>query len=84
MPLYSFKCEACGEEFDDVRTIDDRNKPLEEACPNCGESGRIQRQLSSARIVSGVGDFRRKVPDVFKDRLREIKKMSGKDNKIDV
>lgn len=84
MPLYAYVCNNCGHEFDDVKSIDDRDLPLMEPCPECDTSGGLQRKLSSAKIVSGVGDFRRKVPDAFKDRLREIKKASGRGNVIDV
>jgi len=84
MPLYSYGCENCGHEFDDVKSINDRDQPLGEPCPECGDTGGVQRKLSSARIVSGVGDFRAKVPDVFKDRLREIKKKAGRMSTIDV
>lgn len=84
MPLYGYECQSCGNEFVEMRTISERNAPENEPCPVCSEVGQVKKQLSNARIVAGVGDFRAKVPDVFKDRLREIKKMSGKDNKIDV
>jgi putative FmdB family regulatory protein len=84
MPLYSYGCENCDHEFYDVKKIEDRDQPLGEPCPNCGVTGGVQRRLTSARIVSGVGDFRRHVPDVFKDRLREIKKIAGKTSTIDV
>lgn len=84
MPLYAYQCEECGHDFSDVKKIADRDVPLGEPCPSCGTEGKVTKLLGSPRIVSGVGDFRRKVPDVFKDRLREIKKQSGKGNTIDV
>lgn len=83
MPLYQYKCE-CGHEFDEILKISERNIPKEQPCEACGKTGAIEIQISSPRIVSGVGDFRAKVPDVFKDRLREIKKNSGRGNTIDV
>ena len=84
MPLYAYGCEKCGYEFDDVKRIEDRDQPLGDPCPDCGETGGVQRKLTTAKLVSGVGDFRRKVPDVFKDRLREIKKSAGRTSTIDV
>jgi putative FmdB family regulatory protein len=84
MPLYAYGCEKCDHEFDEVMPIDNRDLPLGQSCPSCGETGGVQRKLSSPRIVSGVGDFRRNVPDVFKDRLREIKKAAGRTSTIDV
>ena len=84
MPLYSYKCEACEHEFDEVLPIDQRENPTKEACPVCATPGTVHKTLSTPRIVSGVGDFRRKVPDFFKDRLREIKKKAGRTSTIDV
>jgi putative FmdB family regulatory protein len=84
MPLYDFKCAACDHEFERALRIDDRAIPKDEPCPSCGVIGQVISQLAAPRTVSGVGDFRAKVPDVFKDRLREIKKISGKGCVIDV
>jgi putative FmdB family regulatory protein len=84
MPLYDFNCQHCGQEFEKALKIVDRNEPLSNPCPMCQENGSVVSTITSPRIVSGVGDFRAKVPDVFKDRLREIKKISGRGNTIDV
>lgn len=84
MPLYNYLCHNCEKDFDDVKKIDARDQPLSEPCPSCGHSGSVVRTVSNARIVSGVGDFRAKVPDFFKDRLREIKKTAGRKSTIDV
>jgi putative FmdB family regulatory protein len=83
VPLYGYICE-CGHEFSDVLKVSDRNKPKEEPCPSCGTVGKVVMQLSAPLIVAGVGDFRKGVPDVFKDRLREIKKSAGRTSTIDV
>lgn len=84
MPLYEYVCSYCEYEFSEVLKVDDRNKPLDSSCPKCKAVGGIERVVSSPRIVAGVGDFRSKVPDVFKDRLREIKKSAGRMSTIDV
>lgn len=84
MPLYEYSCSHCGHEFSDVLKIDDRNKPKESPCPQCELQGTIDQKIGAPRIVAGVGDFRKNVPDVFKDRLREIKKTAGRTSTIDV
>lgn len=83
MPLYEYKCK-CGHEFSDVKRIDDRRVPCEDKCAECGEKGGIDIVVSTARIVSGVGDFRSKTSNNFRDRLKEIKKAAGKTSTIDV
>mgnify|MGYP000854500022 CR=1 FL=1 len=36
MPLYSYKCNNCGNEFEILIKSEDRDK--EHICPKCGES----------------------------------------------
>lgn len=40
MPLYEYKCEKCGEVFDELRKAEDRTTPV--PCPKCGGKGKIQ------------------------------------------
>ena len=84
MPLYEYQCTHCDHTFSDVLKVDDRNKPLDAPCPSCKAAGGVEKLVTTARIVAGVGDFRAKVPEVFKDRLREIKKTAGRTRNIDV
>lgn len=41
MPLYDFKCEGCGQVFEDLCKVDDKNPP----CSICGKD--------SERLMSG-------------------------------
>lgn len=84
MPLYEYQCVHCEHEFSDVLKINDRDAPVNAPCPSCKAAGGVERRVSTCRIVAGVGDFRAKVPEVFKDRLREIKKTAGRTSTIDV
>lgn len=84
MPLYGYKCGACEHEFTDVMKVDDRKKPCEENCPECGTKGQVNMMIGSPRIVSGVGDFRAKTSSNFRDRLKEIHKQSGKHSTMEV
>lgn len=40
--------------------------------------------ITAPQIVSGVGSLHSKVPDGFKDKLKEIKKTSGRGNTIKI
>jgi len=42
----------------------------------------VVKELSTPRIVSGVGSLHSKVPDGFRDKLNQIKKGSGQGNTI--
>jgi putative FmdB family regulatory protein len=45
MPLYEYKCEACGNRFEKIQKFSD---PLVDACPKCG--GKVEKLLSSPAI----------------------------------
>jgi putative FmdB family regulatory protein len=51
MPLYEYKCDACGHQFEKIQKFSD---PPLDTCPKCG--GRVQKQLSSPAIqFKGAG-----------------------------
>lgn len=43
MPSYEFICNCCNQTFTRVSSIDNRHIPISEPCPNCGETGSVQR-----------------------------------------
>lgn len=50
MPLYAYKCKSCGEKFEKVRSMSDRDEAL--TCPACG-AAYPQRVLASFSLGSG-------------------------------
>jgi|ERR1051326_6767272 putative FmdB family regulatory protein len=46
MPLYEYKCDACGKHFEKIQKFSD---PLETVCPHCGK-GPVHKQISSPAI----------------------------------
>ncbi|RPI49983.1 MAG: zinc ribbon domain-containing protein [Acidobacteria bacterium] len=46
MPLYEYRCDACGHRFEQIQKFSD---PAVEVCPNCGERN-VQKLLSSPAI----------------------------------
>ena len=52
MPIYAFRCAACGHDFDRLQKLSD---PDPETCPVCG-AGPVQRQLTAPSFrLSGSG-----------------------------
>ncbi|MBP1626618.1 MAG: regulatory protein, FmdB family [Holophagaceae bacterium] len=53
MPLYEYRCEACGGNEEKLQSI---SAPSEHDCPRCGASAGMKRQLSvTAFSLSGGG-----------------------------
>ena len=53
MPLYEYRCEACGAEEEAIESF---SAPAEHACPACGAALGMKRQLSaSGFVLSGGG-----------------------------
>jgi putative FmdB family regulatory protein len=50
MPIYEYKCEGCGKEYEQMRRMADADNSLE--CPDCRSSS-VTRQLSSFAAHSG-------------------------------
>jgi putative FmdB family regulatory protein len=46
MPLYEYRCDACGHVFEKIQKFSD---PPVDVCPNCGER-KVQKLLSSPAI----------------------------------
>jgi len=55
MPLYEYRCEACGESEEKLQGL---SAPDHHPCPNCGAAQGMQRQVSVASFaLSGSGWF---------------------------
>jgi putative FmdB family regulatory protein len=58
MPIYEFRCKACGERFEALRPVGDRGTKL--SCPECGKKGPEKLPsvfASSASCGTGSGGF---------------------------
>ncbi|MBN2677718.1 MAG: zinc ribbon domain-containing protein [Anaerolineaceae bacterium] len=50
MPIYVYKCQACGHEIEIIRPMSDADKPV--VCDNC-KSNKTSRQLSTFNAQRG-------------------------------
>lgn len=50
MPLYSFVCITCGNEFEEILFVDDRDYCKDHFCAKCGGFS-IHRKLSAPNFV---------------------------------
>ena len=49
MPTYDYKCNACEKIWEEFSLINDRDKPTENPCPECGEE-EVNREVSGYGI----------------------------------
>lgn len=75
MPIYTLRDIKTNKVWDVNCTWDELQIILDEL-PD------VIKELSTPKIVSGVGSLQSKVPDGFKDKLNQIKKGSGQGNTI--
>lgn len=54
MPLYEYRCEACGAEEEALESF---SAPAEHACAACGAPAGMRRQLSKAGFVLAGGGW---------------------------
>jgi len=79
MPIYGYRCEACGEEHDVLQKV---SEPPLTKCPACGKKA-LKKQLSAAGFqLKGSGwyatDFKSKKPAEKKPEAKSEAKTETK------
>jgi len=75
MPVYCYECQGCGHTFDVVLPIDQRMEPMQDPCPKCEKDTQINRLMQEALIARNhIRNPLKKMPEDFKERMRNIKK----------
>lgn len=83
MPTYDYTCSECNHTFERITRIDSRLDAEAEPCPSCGKTSCVVLTLNAPSLVS---PFRIeglvKPKGDFKERMQQIKKLSGRKNTI--
>ncbi|NMB75950.1 MAG: zinc ribbon domain-containing protein [Myxococcales bacterium] len=53
MPLYEYRCPACGERFELLRSASERDD--EAQCPRCGKKKKMFRLQANVQALFGGG-----------------------------
>jgi putative FmdB family regulatory protein len=83
MPTYDYRCEKCGNEFEDFLPMAKRAEPTEEPCDKQHCGGKISQVPGSTPTafaydnISSPGHTK-KPPSWMTDKLKEIKKNQPK------
>ena len=79
MPLYDYRCKECGHEFEEQQTIEARNVPRYNPCPECGSSGDISLVIGKVNVGDPIQLGVKKPPKDVQERLAQISRDSGGD-----
>ena len=84
MPTYDYLCQKCNHIFERrFNHWDEKEQPLGEPCPECKEEKSIVQTMTKAPgLVSDSKTAMRRAGSEWNDRLKQIKKGSGRDNTI--
>ena len=82
MPTYDYKCEKCGNEFERMLPISQRNEPTEIPCPILSKDDGYCEGVIKKIIVKASGfaydnirtKHSKKEPGWFKDKMTDMKK----------
>ena len=79
MPFYDYKCKECGHTWDEFQTVDARNVPRYNPCPECGSSGDISLVIGKVNVGDPIQLGVKKPPRDVQERLVQISRDSGGD-----
>lgn len=83
MPTYDYVCSKCNHTFEKICKIDSRLDAESEPCPGCNVGGGVSLTLTAPSLVSPFRvDGLVKPKGDFKERMQQIKKVSGRNNTI--
>ena len=83
MPIYEYKCENCGYEFEEMLHFSEREDPLNTPCsfPTCGGKVHLKMSLGSFHL-KGSGWY--KMVMVIKNQCPKRKRLKDQQSKLQV
>ena len=76
MPIYEYKCENCGHEFEEMLHFSERDNPINDPCPFPTCSGKVHLKMS-------LGSFHLKGGGWYKDGYGEKKQETKTETKTE-
>jgi len=78
MPVYEYQCKSCEHFFSEFHKIDDRKKPVESPCTECGKI-EVQQLISGASLVDPFTLGKLKPTPEFQEKAKSLKRFYRKD-----
>ena len=75
MPIYEYKCENCGYEFEEMLHFSERDNPINAPCPFPTCAGKVHLKMS-------LGSFHLKGSGWYKDGYGKRKQESKKEKPV--
>lgn len=78
MPIYDYECAKCEHHWEQFELIATRDEPCSKECPECDITA-VRRKVGGASNYNKLDDVSdsRKLPQDFKDRLRDLSNKPG-------
>ena len=76
MPIYEYKCEDCGHEFEEMLHFSERDNPMNDPCPFPTCTGKVHLKMS-------LGSFHLKGGGWYKDGYGEKKQETKTETKTE-
>ena len=72
MPTYTYKCTECSHTWDEFHSINTRNDPEAEVCPNCKVGGFVYKMITVVVFGDPVKMGYQKPDQGFHDVVKKI------------
>jgi len=78
MPTYTYRCDRCSHDFEQMQRIANMHLPTTEPCPSCQEKGTVVKTIGGAPAMGDpVRLGLRKIDGGFKEVLQRIHAANG-------
>ena len=76
MPLYGYICDSCHYEWDDYKSVNKRNSPLDKPCPECGQKAVLRKMSSDTNYLPNeiINGDKNMIKSGVMDNLERMKK----------
>ena len=71
MPVYEYRCSGCGEGFERILSVSEREAPLKAKCPGCGKR-KVRRAFDTPPVMGADATLGPGAD--FKELMKKIKR----------
>lgn len=72
MPLYQYKCDLCNHQFEEFKSISNREVPKSQPCPSCWGLGSVDQMVCAPMVCDPIRVRGIPVNGQLRDKLQQI------------